>query len=63
MTNQVNLSYAYHQHITRTFTINYAIQGSYIQKAVNTNKMTFGDQIHPRRGFVFGTQENSQFQT
>ena len=62
VTNQVNLSYAYHQHVSRTFTINYALQGSYIQKAANTSKMTFGDQIHSRRGFVFGTQEILNFE-
>ena len=62
VTNQVNLSYAYHQHVTRTFTINYAMQGSYIQKAANTNKMTFGDQIHSRKRFVFSTQEILNFE-
>ena len=62
VTNQVSFSYAYHQHVSRTFTINYALQGSYIQKAANTNKMTFGDQIHSRRGFVFGTQEVLNFE-
>jgi|TARA_B110001454_G_scaffold178019_1_gene170705 type IX secretion system PorP/SprF family membrane protein len=55
--NEASLSYSYHQHITRKFTVNFALQGTYIQKSVNQSNLTFGDMIHPRRGFVFSTAD------
>jgi len=54
---EVSLSYSYHQHVSRTFTLNYGIQGTYIQKSVDRSNLTFGDMIHPRRGFVFSTSD------
>jgi len=55
--NEASFSYSYHQHITRKFTLNFALQGTYIQKSVNRSNLTFGDMIHPRRGFVFSTAD------
>ena len=55
--NEASLSYSYHQHISRKFTLNFALQGTYIQKSVNRSNLTFGDMIHPRRGFVFSTSD------
>jgi type IX secretion system PorP/SprF family membrane protein len=55
--NEVSFSYAYHQHVSRTFTINYGIQTTFIQKSVDVSNLTFSDMIHPRRGFVFSTQD------
>lgn len=37
--------------------IKFAIQAGWWQKAVNWGKLTFGDQIDPRNGFVNNTQE------
>ena len=54
---EVSLAYSYHQNVSRTFTINYGIQGTYIQKSVDRSNLTFGDMIHPRRGFVFSTSD------
>ena len=55
--NEVSFSYAYHQHVSRTFTINYGIQTTFIQKSVDRGNLTFSDMIHPRRGFVFSTND------
>ena len=55
--NEVSLSYAYHQHVSRTFTINYGMQGTFIQKSIDVSNLTFSDMIHPRRGFVFSTRD------
>ena len=55
--NEASFIYSYHQHLTRKFTINFGMQGTYIQKSVNKNNLTFGDMIHPRRGFVFSSND------
>jgi type IX secretion system PorP/SprF family membrane protein len=55
--NEVSLSYAYHQHVSKNFTINYGLQTTYIQKSVDRSNLTFSDMIHPRRGFVFSTKD------
>jgi len=55
--NEFSMTYSYHQHVTRKFTINYGIQGTFIQKSVDRDKLTFGDMIDPRRGFVFSTND------
>ena len=55
--NEASLVYSYHQHLSRKFTLNFGLQGTYIQKSVNRSNLTFGDMIHPRRGFVFSTND------
>lgn len=55
--NEASFVYSYHQHLTRKFTLNFGLQGTYIQKSVNRSNLTFGDMIHPRRGFVFSTND------
>ncbi len=55
--NEASFVYSYHQHVSRKFTLNFGLQGTYIQKSVNRSNLTFGDMIHPRRGFVFSTND------
>ena len=55
--NEASFVYSYHQHLSRKFTLNFGIQGTYISKSVNRSNLTFGDMIHPRRGFVLSTQD------
>jgi type IX secretion system PorP/SprF family membrane protein len=55
--NEASFVYSYHQHLTRKFTLNFGMQGTYIQKSVDKNNLTFGDMIHPRRGFVFSSND------
>lgn len=56
-TNNASLVYSYHQNITRKFSLNFGLQGTFIQKSVDVSKLTFGDMIDPRRGFVYSTND------
>lgn len=51
-TNNISLLYSYNLPVGRTFSINAGFQGSYFQKSIDVNKLTFGSQIDPRWGFV-----------
>ena len=42
--------------LNRKFSIKMGLQSTLMQKTL-TNKLTFGDQIDPRAGFIFNTQE------
>ena len=55
--NEASFVYSYHQHLSRKFTLNFGIQGTYISKSIYRSNLTFGDMIHPRRGFVLSTQD------
>jgi type IX secretion system PorP/SprF family membrane protein len=55
--NEASFVYSYHQHLSRKFTLNFGIQGTYVSKSVDRSNLTFGDMIHPRRGFVLSTQD------
>ena len=57
--NTLNVSamYSYELQVTRKFTIRAGLQGTYAQIRVDWDKLTFGDQIDPRRGFIFTTNE------
>ena len=56
-TTRASLVYSYHLKVTRKFNLNFGIEGSYYQKAVDWDKLTFGDMIDPRRGFVYQTSQ------
>ncbi|MFL2570349.1 MAG: type IX secretion system membrane protein PorP/SprF [Parvicellaceae bacterium] len=56
-TTRASLMYAYHLKITRKFSLNFGVEGSYYQKAIDWDKLTFGDMIDPRRGFVYQTNQ------
>ncbi len=56
-TTQASLMYSYQLHVTREFTLKFALQGTYHQKSLDWSKLTFGDMIDRRRGFVWNTQE------
>lgn len=55
--NTMNVSaiYAYQLKLGRTFSVRFGVQATYFQKSLDWNKLTFGDMIDPRRGFVFQT--------
>jgi len=53
--NTVNLAYSYHLQVTREFSFLIGAQATWNQKFLNWNKLTFGDQIDPRRGFIYQT--------
>ena len=56
-TSRASLIYSYHLKVTRKFNLNFGVEGSYYQKAVDWDKLTFGDMIDPRRGFVYQTNQ------
>lgn len=56
-TNNASLLYAWHQPLNRFMYISAGFQATYAEKKVDWDKLTFGDMIDPRRGFVMPTQE------
>jgi type IX secretion system PorP/SprF family membrane protein len=49
--------YSYRLQVNRFFSIKAGFQASYFQKSIDWEKLTFGDQIDPRYGFVYYTAE------
>jgi len=56
-TTNVSGIYSYQLPVTRTFSIKAGIQATWAQKSVDWSKLTFGDMIDARRGFVYTTNE------
>ena len=54
---EVNLAaiYSYHLRVSRKFTLLFSGQAMYGQKFLDWDKLTFGDMIDPRRGFIYQT--------
>lgn len=54
---EVNLAaiYSYHLKVNRKFTMLFAGQAMYGQKFLDWDRLTFGDMIDPRRGFIYQT--------
>jgi type IX secretion system PorP/SprF family membrane protein len=57
ITTNFSAIYSYQLNVTREFSIKAGFQATYAQKKVDWNKLTFGDMIDPRRGFVYTSQE------
>ncbi len=56
-TTNASLMYAYAFHPAPEFSIRVGFQGTFHQKTVDWSKLTFGDMIDPKRGFVWNTGE------
>jgi len=56
-TTSISGIYSYQLNVSRDFSIRAGFQGTYFQKKVDWDKLTFGDMIDPRYGFVYQTQE------
>jgi type IX secretion system PorP/SprF family membrane protein len=56
-TNRVSAMYAYKANLGRKFALNFGAEATYFQKSLDWGKLTFGDQIDPRRGFVYQTND------
>lgn len=56
-TTNFSVLYSYLAPITREFSLKFGIQATYLQKSLDKNKLSFGDMIDPRRGFIWNTQE------
>lgn len=56
-TTRVSGMYSYRQAIGRKFSIKFGMEATYFQKSLDWSKLTFGDMIDPRRGFVYQTND------
>lgn len=56
-TTNISGIYSYQIPVTRRFSIKAGIQGTWAQKKVDWSKLTFGDMIDARRGFIYNTNE------
>lgn len=52
-TSSLALIYSYHLKINRKFTMMFGGQAQFAMKFLDWNKLTFGDMIDPRRGFIY----------
>lgn len=56
-TTRVSAIYSYQRAISKTWSIKAGFEVTYFQKSLDWNKLTFGDQIDPRRGFIYQTND------
>jgi len=54
-TSMLGLIYSYHLKLGRKFSMMFGAQAAWYQKSLDWDKLTFGDQIDPRRGFIYQT--------
>jgi type IX secretion system PorP/SprF family membrane protein len=54
-TTMVGAIYSYNLKLTRKFSMMAGVRAAYFQKYLDWSKLTFGDMIDPRRGFIYQT--------
>ncbi len=54
-TSMLGLIYSYHLKVNRKFTMLFGARAAWYQKHLDWDKLTFGDMIDPRRGFIYQT--------
>jgi type IX secretion system PorP/SprF family membrane protein len=54
-TSMLGLIYSYHLKVNRKFAMLFGARAAWYQKFLDWDKLTFGDQIDPRRGFIYQT--------
>lgn len=54
-TSMLGLIYSYNLKVTRKFSLMFGARAAYYQKYLDWSKLTFGDMIDPRRGFIYQT--------
>ncbi len=54
-TNRVSGIYSYQAKISRSFSVRVGAEATYFQRSLDWSKLTFGDMIDPRRGFIYET--------
>lgn len=55
--SDVSAIYSYQLNVSRDFSIRTGLQATYTQEKVDWDKLTFGDEIDPRFGYIYETQE------
>ena len=56
-TTNLGLVYSYHLRLGRKWTALLGAKAAYTQKYLDWDKLTFGDMIDPRRGFIYSTND------
>jgi type IX secretion system PorP/SprF family membrane protein len=56
-TSRISGMYSYEGKVSRTFSIRAGVEATYFQKTLDWSKLTFGDMIDARRGFVYDTYD------
>ncbi|HIE74162.1 MAG TPA: type IX secretion system membrane protein PorP/SprF [Flavobacteriales bacterium] len=56
--NTFSVAYAYHLQVNRKFNINFSLEPAIRTISLDWSKLTFGDQIDPKYGFIYPTQED-----
>lgn len=56
----INGIYSYQLTLSKTFSMVVGFQGTYFQRSLDWSRLTFGDQIDPRRGFIYETQDKQR---
>lgn len=54
-TSMLGLIYSYHLKVNRRFSMLFGARAAWYQKFLDWDKLNFGDQIDPRRGFIYQT--------
>jgi type IX secretion system PorP/SprF family membrane protein len=54
-TSMLGLIYSYHLKVNRKFSMLFGARAAWYQKFLDWDKLNFGDQIDPRRGFIYQT--------
>jgi len=58
--NTISGFYAYEVALSRQFNIRAGVQATYAQRSLDWSKLTFGDQIDARRGFIYPTNDTQR---
>ncbi len=56
-TTTASFMYSFRLEVNRSFSMKLALQATYFQKKLDWQKLTFGDMIDKRHGFVYSTSE------
>src|SRR5690606_4816220 len=54
-TSMLGLIYSYHLTVNRKFSLMFGARAAWYQKFLDWDKLTFGDMIDPRKGFIYET--------
>jgi type IX secretion system PorP/SprF family membrane protein len=54
-TSMLGVIYSWHKNFTRKWRIQVGARAAWYQKSLDWDKLTFGDMIDPRRGFIYST--------
>ncbi len=59
-TSMLGLIYSYHLKVTRKFSLMFGARAAWYQKSLDWDKLTFGDMIDPRKGFIYATGDQKR---